>query len=220
MGASWGRGRRAAPAQSGGTPVRPSTARACAGLSVARVTVCAMEILIGALVGLLIGVVVTVLLARIVMVGRTAALSTERDLLRERVVDLEATVSEDAQTASVLAPLRDALGRVERQVSTLERDRVEQFAQLGERLSHVTTTTDALRAADRLAGRLAQRLHRPGHLGRGAAAPRRRARRHAGPRATSTSRSRRVSRTSAASAPTSWSACPATSTSWSTPRPR
>ena len=48
--------------------------------------------------------------------GGTAALSTERDLLRERVVDLEATVSEDAQTASVLAPLRDALGRVERQV--------------------------------------------------------------------------------------------------------
>ena len=105
-----------------------------------------MEILIGALVGLLIGVVVTALLARIVMGGRTAALSTERDLLRERVVDLEATVSEDAQTASVLAPLRDALGRVERQVSTLERDRAEQFSQLGERLSHVTSTTDALRA--------------------------------------------------------------------------
>ncbi len=127
-------------------PVRPSTARACAGLSVARVTVCGMEILIGALVGLLIGAVVTALLARIVMGGRTAALSTERDLLRERVVDLEATVSEDAQTASVLAPLRDALGRVERQVSTLERDRAEQFSQLGERLSHVTSTTDALRA--------------------------------------------------------------------------
>lgn len=126
--------------------MRPSTARACAGLSVARVTVCGMEILIGALIGLLIGVVVTALLARIVMGGRTAALSTERDLLRERVVDLEATVSEDAQTASVLAPLRDALGRVERQVSTLERDRAEQFSQLGERLSHVTTTTDALRA--------------------------------------------------------------------------
>ena len=30
--------------------MRPSTARACAGLSVARVTVCGMEILIGALV--------------------------------------------------------------------------------------------------------------------------------------------------------------------------
>ena len=126
--------------------MRPSTARACVGLSVAHVTVCGMEILIGALVGLLIGAVVTALLARIVMGGRTAALSTERDLLRERVVDLEATVSEDAQTASVLAPLRDALGRVERQVSTLERDRAEQFSQLGERLSHVTSTTDALRA--------------------------------------------------------------------------
>src|SRR5689334_11516123 len=145
MGTSWD-----GVAGSAGTvwrhPVRTSTARACTGLSVARVTVCGMEILIGALVGLLIGAVVTALLARIVMGGRTAALSTERDLLRERVVDLEATVSEDAQTASVLAPLRDALGRVERQVSTLERDRAEQFSQLGERLSHVTSTTDALRA--------------------------------------------------------------------------
>jgi DNA recombination protein RmuC len=105
-----------------------------------------MQILIGVLIGLLIGVAGAVLLARLVFAGRTAALSTERDLLRERVVDLEATVSEDAQTASVLAPLRDALGRVERQVSTLERDRAEQFSQLGERLAHVTTTTDALRA--------------------------------------------------------------------------
>jgi DNA recombination protein RmuC len=115
-------------------------------LSVAHATVCDMQILIGVLIGLLIGVAGAALLARLVFAGRTAALSTERDLLRERVVDLEATVSEDAQTASVLAPLRDALGRVERQVSTLERDRAEQFSQLGERLAHVTTTTDALRA--------------------------------------------------------------------------
>jgi DNA recombination protein RmuC len=113
---------------------------------VAHVTVCDMQIILGVLIGLVLGVALAVVLSRLVFAGRTAALSTERDLLRERVVDLEATVSEDAQTASVLAPLRDALGRVERQVSTLERDRAEQYSQLGERLTHVTSTTDALRA--------------------------------------------------------------------------
>jgi len=113
---------------------------------VAHVTVCDMQIILGVLIGLVLGVAVAAVLARLVFAGRTAALSTERDLLRERVVDLEATVSEDAQTAAVLAPLRDALGRVERQVSTLERDRAEQYSQLGERLTHVTSTTDALRA--------------------------------------------------------------------------
>ena len=56
-------------------------------------------------------------------------------------------MSEDAQTASVLAPLRDALGRVERQVSTLERDRAR--AVLPARRAPQPTspsTTDALRA--------------------------------------------------------------------------
>ena len=98
------------------------------------------------LVGLLVGALVAWLIARVLFAGRSAALSTERDLLRERVVDLEAAVSEDAQTATMLAPLRDALVRVERQVGTLERDRVEQFSQVSVRLADVTTTTDALRS--------------------------------------------------------------------------
>jgi DNA recombination protein RmuC len=105
-----------------------------------------MEILIAAVVGVLIGAVAAWLVARVLFAGRSAALSTERDLLRERVVDLEAAVSEDAQTATMLAPLRDALVRVERQVGTLERDRVEQFSQVSVRLADVTTTTDALRS--------------------------------------------------------------------------
>jgi DNA recombination protein RmuC len=67
-------------------------------------------------------------------------------LLRERVVDLEAAVSDDAQTATILAPLRDALGRVERQVATLERDRVEQFSALDQQLTAVSGTTEALRS--------------------------------------------------------------------------
>jgi len=85
------------------------------------------------------------LITRVLFEGRSAALSTERDLMRERVIDLEATISDDAQTATMLAPLRDALVRVERQVGTLERDRVEQFSQVSVQLADVTTSTNALR---------------------------------------------------------------------------
>jgi DNA recombination protein RmuC len=77
--------------------------------------------------------------------ARTAALATERDLLRERVVDLEAESSHDRELAAVLGPLRDSLGRVERQVGVLERDRVEQYARLGEQLTAVTSSGEALR---------------------------------------------------------------------------
>lgn len=114
-----------------------------------------MEMLIAALLGLLVGAVSSVVVSRVLFAGRSAALAMERDLLRERVVDLEAAVAEDAQTATVLAPLRDALVRVERQVGTLERDRQAQFGELGERLGHVTSTTNALRdATASLAGSL------------------------------------------------------------------
>ena len=114
-----------------------------------------MEILLAALLGLLVGVVATAVVSRVLFAGRSAALATERDLLRERVIDLEVAVSDDAQTATILAPLRDALVRVERQVGTLERDRQAQFGELGERLGHVTSTTNALRdATATLAGSL------------------------------------------------------------------
>jgi DNA recombination protein RmuC len=114
-----------------------------------------MEIMLAALVGFLVGVVATAVVSRVLFAGRSAALATERDLLRERVIDLEAAVAEDAQTATMLAPLRDALVRVERQVGTLERDRQAQFGELGERLGHVTSTTNALRdATATLAGSL------------------------------------------------------------------
>ena len=105
-----------------------------------------MEILVAALAGVLIGAVVAWLVARVLFAGRSAALSTERDLMRERVIDLEATISDDAQTATMLAPLRDALVRVERQVGTLERDRVEQYSQVSVQLADVTTSTNALRS--------------------------------------------------------------------------
>ena len=105
-----------------------------------------MEIMITAVFGVLIGAVATWLVARVLFEGRSAALSTERDLMRERVIDLESAISDDAQTATMLAPLRDALVRVERQVGTLERDRVEQFSQVSNQLADVTSSTNALRS--------------------------------------------------------------------------
>lgn len=74
-----------------------------------------------------------------------AAATAERDVLRERVVDLEATISEDGQTAALLRPLADALVRVEKQVNVLERDRLKQFGDVGATLKSVASSTDALR---------------------------------------------------------------------------
>ena len=75
-----------------------------------------------------------------------ATASAERDLLRERVVDLEAAVSEDSETAQVLGPLRTSLEQVARQVHDLERERVRQFAQVSSELTQVHASTSDLRA--------------------------------------------------------------------------
>ncbi|WP_137120541.1 DNA recombination protein RmuC [Segeticoccus rhizosphaerae] len=114
-----------------------------------------MDLILAALLGLALGVAATWLALRAWHVARSAAIAAERDLLRERVVDLEAALRDDMQTASVLAPLREALTRVERQVGSLERDRQLQFGELGARLTEVTGTTEQLRAAtSSLAGSL------------------------------------------------------------------
>lgn len=110
---------------------------------------------IWALVGLLLGILATAVIERLRADARIGPLSVERDLLRERVVDLETSLSEDLETASLLAPLRDALGRVEHQVSTLERDRVEQFGSVQTVLRRVEGETAELgRATASLAGSL------------------------------------------------------------------
>jgi len=105
-----------------------------------------MELLVTALAAALFGALVAAVLVRLFASASTAALATERTLLRERVEVLEAVLADDAQTAAELAPLRDALGRVERQVGTLERDRAEQFGRIGGQLTSVATSTEALRA--------------------------------------------------------------------------
>ncbi|CAN5769063.1 DNA recombination protein RmuC [soil metagenome] len=76
---------------------------------------------------------------------RLAARGAERDLLAERLSATEGAALEDRRTAAELAPLRAALVRVESHVRDLERDRLEQFGQVGERLSDVAAQTAALR---------------------------------------------------------------------------
>ena len=114
-----------------------------------------MDLVIALLVGLLVGAVAAALVVRQMGAVRAAGAAAERDLLRERVVDLEAALSDDAQTAAALAPLRDALGRVEQQVGTLERDRTHQFAALERTIAQVHASTASLdRQTQSLAGSL------------------------------------------------------------------
>lgn len=102
-------------------------------------------VLVLGFVALTIGAVVGAVASRVWSAVRAAGLVAERDLLRERVVDLEAGAGHDRELAAVLGPLRDSLGRVERQVGVLERDRVEQYARLGEQIAAVTSSGEALR---------------------------------------------------------------------------
>lgn len=83
--------------------------------------------------------------------ARASAARAERDVARAEAEGLrrELTLTLDAgeqdrRAAAELAPLRDSLDRVERQVRTLERDRVEQFGQVGEHLAQVAQQTRAL----------------------------------------------------------------------------
>ncbi|MCK0111019.1 DNA recombination protein RmuC [Ornithinimicrobium sp. F0845] len=97
------------------------------------------------LVALALGAVTGWLLARGSHTAALARTSAERDLLAERLAAREALDEDDRQTAAELAPLRLALGRVESQVRELERDRVEQFGSVGERLGEVARQTAELR---------------------------------------------------------------------------
>ena len=107
------------------------------------------------LLGLVVGAALVALALRGAYAARLASAATELDLLRERVGDLETSLAEDLETATMLAPLRDALGRVERQVGVLERDRVEQFGAMRAVLARVESETHELgRQTQSLAGSL------------------------------------------------------------------
>jgi DNA recombination protein RmuC len=114
-----------------------------------------MNAWVWAVAGSAVGAAVTLVILRLLYAARSAALITERDLLRERVIDLEASLGEDLETASLLAPLREAMGRMEAKVGTLERDRVEQFGTIRSVLARVEDETASLgRQTASLAGSL------------------------------------------------------------------
>jgi DNA recombination protein RmuC len=117
--------------------------------------VLSMELVGVLILGLVVGAAAGWWSARGSAAASLASARTEADLLRERVVDLEAAISDDAQTAAALVPLRDALVRVEQQVGTLERDRTSQFAALETTMAAVHESTTALgRQTQSLAGSL------------------------------------------------------------------
>lgn len=102
------------------------------------------------LTGLVVGVAPGAALAwawvRARLLARVAGAESERDLLRQQVGHLEDTRAADEAARLLLAPLSETIGRVERQVGTLERDRVHQFGELAERLSAVGRSTESLRS--------------------------------------------------------------------------
>lgn len=102
-----------------------------------------------------VGAAATAVAMRAVYAARLASARTEAALLAERVLDLETSLTEDAETAALLAPLREALGRVETQVGSIERERLEQLGALRAVLARVEDETSGLsRATSSLAGSL------------------------------------------------------------------
>ncbi len=114
-----------------------------------------MDLILGLIVGAVLAAAITYAVMRSMHAARRAGLATERDLLRERVADLEVSVGDDRQTAAVLAPLGTTLQRVEHHVTALERSRAEQFGALGAQLEQVGRSTAALQQeTGQLAGAL------------------------------------------------------------------
>ena len=77
---------------------------------------------------------------------RASPRRTVSRLLRERIAELETSADVERELAATISPLAGTLAQVERQVATLERDRVEQYARLDEQLAAVTAGGEALRA--------------------------------------------------------------------------
>jgi DNA recombination protein RmuC len=102
-------------------------------------------LLIGLLLGVLLGVGLAALASGPLLRARHASLSAERDLLRERITDLEAASGQDRELVATLSPLAATLQRVEKQVLTLERDRVEQYSRLDEQLTAAQISSESLR---------------------------------------------------------------------------
>jgi DNA recombination protein RmuC len=114
-------------------------------LSVATDTLTRMTTTMALLLALAAGAVLGGAVVRVLSAGRAAGLVAERELLRERILDLEAATDHDRELAATLSPLAATLQRVEHHVVSLERDRVEQFSRLDEQISAVRSSGEALR---------------------------------------------------------------------------
>jgi DNA recombination protein RmuC len=99
-----------------------------------------MEILL-LLIGLGVGALVGWVLAR----SRAAAAEAERLVLRERLAVADASAADRQQLAVSVAPLRDALGKVEGHLRELEHDRVSAYSALSEQVRALSATGEGLR---------------------------------------------------------------------------
>lgn len=80
------------------------------------------------------------------LADRISGLRAQRDLLVERVTDLEAALGQERELSATLGPLAATLSRVEGQVKALERDRVDQYARLEAQLTEARLDGQALRS--------------------------------------------------------------------------
>lgn len=92
-------------------------------------------------VGLGAGVALGWLLAR----SRSAAAEAEARLLRERLAAADAAAGRRDDLAVTVAPLREALGKVEGHLRVLEHDRVAAYSALTEQVRAMAATGEALR---------------------------------------------------------------------------
>lgn len=98
------------------------------------------------LIGLVCGAWATWLLMRGRLLPALVAKDTEIGLLRDQLERLGSAEEQDERAAAALRSVTETLSRVERQVAVLERDRVEQFGEVGARLAEVSAATAGLRS--------------------------------------------------------------------------
>jgi DNA recombination protein RmuC len=91
--------------------------------------------------GLALGVALGFLAAR----SRSAGADTEVRVLRERLASADALAGRRDDVAVTVAPLRDALGKVETHLRVLEHDRVAAYSALTEQVRALSSTGEGLR---------------------------------------------------------------------------
>jgi DNA anti-recombination protein RmuC len=97
------------------------------------------------IVVLVMGLVLGVALGWLVASSRGAGVQAESRLLRERLAAADAAAGRREDVAVTVAPLRDALGKVEAHLRELETARVSSYASLTEQVGFMRSAGEALR---------------------------------------------------------------------------